>query len=527
MKLKGNYIEWSLKHLQKYSHSDFYPKLFEFAAITHNWLEVKKYLLSLDLDAYQPKSPMINLAPKTNGNFRVVHQLDPVDSLIYTSLIREACKIIENYRVPQAEKTVFSYRIKPDLEGSFFSHDTGWDDYIARTNELVEKYPKGYVIVADITDFYNQIYTHRIGNLIAEAGNGSYDEQAKTIENFLLALNLKTSKGIPVGPAPSIILSELIMGSIDKKIITYTNDFVRYADDMRMFFDNFRDAMYALHDLTQYLYSYHRLVFSGEKTKILTTQDFKEHYMTDEKKQENTAVRVRADEIANEKVQELMNNLPPYSDDFNYDEAYEETLLKIFNEQQLDLLSSTYRDLFVSAYETSPRDYALLRHILRQSAKYRVRSIVPLVLDHFYGLRPIIRETVIYLKAVINERTVVDNKSKFEKLLSSLYVKLPFINIWISYLLQDECFNHIGLSLKYDNILSERARALIALRQKDTTWLRGFRDNMNVLGPWDKRAVLYSTSILPSGEMKPWVRAVASNGDIIDKSISAYLLSKK
>ena len=244
--VKENHLEWALKHLQKYSHSDFYPKAFEFKAIAHNWQQVKGYILSLDLDVdkYQPKSPMINLAPKPNGNFRIVHQLDPIDSLIYTALVREVCEIIEEYRIPELQQVACSYRIKPDLEGSFFSAKTGWDIFSSRSKILADNYATGYVIVGDITDFYNQIYTHRIQNLIEEAGKGSFDDNSKAIDNFLLGINKKTSRGIPVGPAPSIVLAELIMASIDKKIKIYSNDFVRYVDDIKVFAKNRKSSFH-------------------------------------------------------------------------------------------------------------------------------------------------------------------------------------------------------------------------------------------------------------------------------------------
>jgi hypothetical protein len=524
-KLKENHLEWAHKHLQKFSHSDFYPRLFECSAITHNWPEVKSYLLSLDLDEYEPKSPMINLAPKPNGNFRVVHQLDPIDSLIYTSLIYEVCEVIEKYRIPESEKIVCSYRIKPDLEGSFFSGDTGWDTYIARTNQLSDEYDQGYVIIADITDFYNQIYTHRINSLIVEAGKGAFDEQAKIIENFLLSLNKKTSRGIPVGPRPSIILAELIMGSIDKKIRNFTSDFVRYVDDIRMFFKEPGDAIQALHELTYYLYTYHRLVFSGEKTKVLSVKKFKEEYLSDEKKKEKAEYIAKADELANKKIEELLEKLPPYGGDFNYNEVYEKTLSEIFDKKQFELLSSTYLKLFKDAI-SMPIDYGMLRHLLRQSTRYRIRNILPIVLEKFYYLRPVIREAVIYLNAVINEETILKNKAGFEKLLSSFFIRLPFINIWVSCLLQNECMNKIGLTLDYEYILSKREQALIAVRQNDTTWDREYRDKMDVLSPWEKRAVLYSNKILPYDEMKPLVQSVAASGDIIEKSIASYLISK-
>ena len=524
--LKENNIEWALKHLQKYSHSDFYPKIFEFPAIAHNWQQVKDHILSLDLNIYHPKSPMINLAPKPNGNYRIVHQLDPIDSLIYTALIREVCEIIEDYRIPEAENIACSYRIKPDLEGSFFSSDTGWDNFLSRSEDLANKYEDGFVLVADITDFYNQIYTHRIQNLIEEAGYGAFDELSRVIERFLLDLNKKTSRGIPVGPAPSIILAELIMASIDNKIRTYTDDFVRYMDDIRMFFKKHEDAVYAHHELTKYLYSYHRLVFSGEKTKVLPVKRFREKDMRDEEKEENAAIMAKAEEMALEKLEELFKDVPPYGYDLDYDEEHEKALAEIMEDEQFKLLSTTYYELFTKSISFR-LDLILLRHILRKAARYRIRNLAFLVLDNFERLLPVIREAVIYLNKVINEEFVVTHTKKFESILSAHYMRLPFVNLWISYLLQNQSFNTINLPADYNKILSTRGKALIALRRQDTTWVRDLRDGIDVLGSWDKRAVLYSSALLPSDEMKPWVNAVAASGDIIDKSVSSFLISQK
>jgi hypothetical protein len=417
--LKQNYLEWALDHLQRYSDSDFYPRLFEFEAISHNWSEVKDYLLSIELEDYQPKSTMIQLAPKPDGNFRIVHQLDPLDSLIYVSLVREVCEVIEKYRIPEDRNIACSYRIKPNFEGSFFSDDNGWDSFINKTEELATEFADGYVIIADITDFYNQIYVHRINNLIVEAGQGAYDKQAEIIEKFLLLLGGNTSRGIPVGPAPSIVLAELIMSSIDNKILPYSENFVRYVDDIRIFFNSVEEAVTAFHDLTSYLYSYHRLVFATQKTRIMTVKKFREQYMKNEKKEANAALVAKVNEIADQKMEEIIASLPEYSDDFDYDEEYENTVTQILDEGEFELLSSTYLDLFNKAVRT-PRDYGLLKHILKQSGRYRIRNILPLVLDNFYMIRPVVREAIIYLRAVINEKTVTENKTKFEHLLSFL-----------------------------------------------------------------------------------------------------------
>lgn len=522
--LKENYLEWALKHQRKYSHSDFYPRIFEFAAISHNWQQVKEFLLSLDLDHYYPKSPMINLAQKPNGTFRIVHQLDPIDSIIYTALVRELCETIENYRRPEAAKIACSYRIKPNLEGSFFARETGWNVFISRSDELARKYKSGYVIVADITDFYNQIYTHRIRNLIEEAGKGTLDEQARVMEDLLLNLNKKTSRGIPVGPAPSIILAELIMASVDNKILAYTDDFVRYVDDIRIFFPNREDAVLVLHELTRYLYSYHRLVLSGEKTNIHPMKRFREEFLRNEEKEANAAMMAKVEEMAQTKTDELLDYVTPY-DSFDYDEEYEKALAEIMADEKFKLMSATYHELFKKSI-SSPIDFILIRHILRKAARYRIRNLVSLVLDNFERMLPVIREVVIYLNAVINDEIVSIHKKKFEIILSSYYMRMPFVNLWVSHLLQNQHLSRISLSANYEKVQSIRGKALIALRRQDTTWVRDFRDNIDILGPWDKRSVLYSSSILPPDEMAHWVSIAGAGGNIIDKSISSYLISQ-
>ncbi len=254
--IKETALEWAFKHLTRYYDSDFYPKSFEFEAIENNWPSVKDFIIALDLNKYTPKSPFISLAPKANGTYRIVHKLDPIDSLIYTALVYEIHQIIEDYRIPASEHIACSYRIKPDINGSFFDrNENGWSQHKRRIKCLSEKFKNGYVISCDITDFYNQIYTHRIQNIISEAGGGNFDEQAKILENFLHNLNTKTSRGVPVGPAASIVLAEAIMADIDKKIMSYTRDFTRWVDDIIIFIKNKEDAAFVFHQLTKYLYS--------------------------------------------------------------------------------------------------------------------------------------------------------------------------------------------------------------------------------------------------------------------------------
>jgi len=192
--LKENHLEWARKHLENHSHSNFFPRIFEYSAIFHNWAKVKEHILSIDLSNYTPAIPTTHLAYKYNRTYRAVHQLEPIDTIIYTVLVREVCEVIENYRRPDSENSVFSYRIKPDSEGNFFPDSNGWENYISRLEELSTKYESGYVLVCDIADFYNQINVHRIQSLIIEAGKGAFNNQANIIHEFLLNLNARGSQ---------------------------------------------------------------------------------------------------------------------------------------------------------------------------------------------------------------------------------------------------------------------------------------------------------------------------------------------
>lgn len=524
--VKEQHLEWAVEHLQHYSHSAFFPRMFELTAIFHNWSKVKEYILSLDLSKYVPKTAIPYLTYKDNRTYRIVHQLEPIDSIIYTALVREVCEIIENYRIPESKNIACSYRIKPDLEGKFFPDDNYWNVFTSKSDELSEKYESGYVLVCDITDFYNQIYIHRIKGLIIEAGKGAFDNQAEIIHEFMLNLNDRGSRGIPVGPKPTIVLAELIMASVDNHINTYTEDFVRYVDDIRIFFSNYEEAVIALHDLTDFLNSFHKLVLSGEKTKILTTKKFRETYLRDEEKEENATILQNAHDRTLGKLDELVENLPPYSEDLDWEEEYDKAFDEIFEDERFQILSTTYEELFAKSLKNGT-DFPLLRHILAKARHYRIRSIISLVLDNFERLLPLLKEMIMYLYAVINDDVVTRYKTQFETITSSYYVNLPFVNLWIARLLSNKSFNTIGIPNNYDAFPDVRSKSIIALRRQDTTWVRSFRGKVNVLGPWDKRAVIFTSSVLSLDEMQSWISSITASGDIVEQSITSLLISRK
>lgn len=512
--LKETSIEWALKHVRKFYDSDFYPKLFEFEAIEHNWIKVKEELLNIDLDEYAPQTPFICLAPKKNFTYRVVHQLDPIDTLLYTAILYEFSEKIENYRIPNEKSIACSYRIEPDIHGSFFGTDLdGYARFKSKSLELARENKNGFVLVCDITDFYNQIYLHRVTNVLEEAGV----ESPKILENFLSALNSNISRGVPVGPAASILVSEAIMADIDKKIISNTTSFTRYVDDMHVYFDTFEEASFFLHELTKYLYSNHRLVLSTEKTFIDNNKNFIENYFEDEESIEQEAIHQNLADTTESRYYDPYGFYIPEIPEFE----------DLESSAQFSVRSETYREIFERALQFEQIDLGIMRHLLRKAGKYKVRSILPLVFSNFRTLLPIIREIVVYLERVLNEKSVKTYKESFQAMLDDQLVQLPFVNIWIYTLLQNPVFNFIELKLDYSKILRVREKALIAKRLNDTTWIKDHKDGLDVLGPWDKRAILYSAIILSSDEIRHWAGLVSSRGNILDKSIASFVIAKK
>ena len=220
------------------------------------------------------------------------------------------------------------------------------------------------------------------------------------MEKFLLGLNTLTSRGVPVGPAPSIIIAELVATDIDKKILTYTRNFVRWVDDISIFFRTKDEAEWVLHELTAFVHENHRLVFSGEKSRILSVERFVRS-LRDEEAEEQTRFKARAEERAmDEYMDELIEEIAPYGelDDAFDEERYQKVLNAIQKDGRYDILSEIYStalneelaksfpNLLCAASFATPGDIEYAR-------------FYPAVLDNFDKLLPLIRRSCTCWKA--------------------------------------------------------------------------------------------------------------------------------
>lgn len=509
MKLSDEAVEWSRKHIKKYYDSDFFVKLFEFEAIWNNWDEVKNYLTTHNVEEIHVKSPVTFAAPKINNGFRIVHQLDPIDSIIYTALAYEIAEKVEKKRVEASLKVVCSYRIDTDNEGNFFSKGTGYKDFEVRSYELAESFE--YVLCTDITDFYNQVYHHRIQNVI-ETCDTSLQQISKSIESFLMNLTKKTSRGVPVGPAASIIMTESLMIDIDNFILARNPHYTRYVDDIRIYADSKQELYKLLHDLTKYLYDSHRLTLSSLKTKILETKVFIERLFESPEEKEKKVIR------------ESLEGFEFSYYDFPY---YEAVLLEdVSTENRRNIQSDALITLIKEITQFENLDLGLARYVLRSAKKTRTRSIIPVLLENFDFFIPVISDVILYLKAVTNEKVIEYNFiSMKENIIDSETLQIPYVKYWIDYY-----FTHKRIFEDYvefrdylNNIADLRFNALRAKNNDNIAWVREHKYQIDQHKPWDKRGIIYSADILGKGESVPWMNQVISTGDLVEKSLAKYV----
>jgi hypothetical protein len=135
-------------------------------------------------------------------------------------------------------------------------------------NDLVaEAYNYKYILKTDIKNFYPSIYTHSIAwalhtkEIIRKKGNRSDYTRflGLKLDRLFQSANDGCTNGIPIGPAISDLISEIILSSVDtasSKIIDSENiDFigVRFKDDYRFLCQSKQDANFIIKTLQKQL----------------------------------------------------------------------------------------------------------------------------------------------------------------------------------------------------------------------------------------------------------------------------------
>ncbi len=529
-------LEFARNHIERFYDSDFFPKPAEYIAILASWQEVKKHLTSRNIDKLPVSPPRTMPAPKANGGFRVVHQLDPLNALTYTALAHQVASHVETARFPA--DVACAYRIALD-GGSFFSAGTGHDVFAARCEELSLQFR--HVLVADLADFYNRVYLHRLNNALVHA-NGGLTAIAADIESFLLRINSKASQGIPVGPAASIIMAEAICSDIDQFAHNAGIVHVRYVDDFRFFSQTEVGLQAFLERLVAYLFDAHRLQIAWEKTGIISSEAFRERFL-------QTPERLEKLELL-----EVVRELSEYPDRYVDDDAQTLTakylaadppppptprrgdlfgrlrvrFAQIEAEHRHQVRREAFMRLLERAAAATPVDIGLARRVLRTCRTLQVADVVETILGNFHRLQSIVPDVCLYLDAITTPQLAGEILGAVRTLVVDRNRYMPdFVRYWLYWYVSGHFAFMSDHRIARDVLLNApiewQARA--ATTTRNLAWVRSQKATFGQRGPWERRAIMLASQVMPKDERQPWLSSLKGSAeDVLEAVVAQWVL---
>ncbi|MDP2595136.1 antiviral reverse transcriptase Drt4 [Alteromonas stellipolaris] len=142
---------------------------------------------------------------------------------------------------------------------------------VARSHQ--KSFSKRFRVEADIANCFNSIYSHAIpwaavGFSKAKREQGDKNAWFNKLDTYQRKTKRNETLGVPIGPATSSIVAELILGEVDGKLCSKGYDFYRYIDDYTCYCKNDEEAQQFIQDLTDELALY-KLTLNLKKTVII------------------------------------------------------------------------------------------------------------------------------------------------------------------------------------------------------------------------------------------------------------------
>lgn len=492
-------LDFALRHISSYYDTDFFPRTEEFLAIGHSWDEVKSHILESDLDHILSAPPLVEPWPKTRSGFRIVHRPEPLDSIVYTALAKTVASAVEAARA--SPEVACSYRIS-ESDRSLFADGSGFNVYRERCENLSNDFP--FVLSADISDFYNKIYLHRLQNAIQVATDAP-PGISKRIEYFLTALNTGASQGIPVGPAASIIMAEATLIDADQFLYGRGFEHVRYVDDFRIFGNSHQELQSLLQDFCLYLHENQRLSLSPEKTRISKSEDFINKELNNQYQLEKLEILAEI-EVLNPYTMEVEDVGFVLSDDAG--------------DILLDALTR------ITKFETL--DLGVIRAIVRRARAHGIRDIAASLIEHIEFFAPAVNDIALYLDSITDADFVASFGSQLQGLCDHPASNIRAVRLWLEwYFSRHEALLSIGRIRAFvfsSNRLRPQARAAITMSNQ--AWVKDRKNQLLHYAYWDRRSILLAAQVLSKDEREKWLKPIIKAGhlDRMDSWMAKWVL---
>lgn len=489
-------LDWALRHVYRHGDTDVFPVPFEYRALTDQWSSLLGKLTARNIAKMPLRPQRVWPVPKPYAGFRIAHQLDPLDTLLYTALVYEMGHHIEQAR--QKKNIACAYRFRPNSAGDFFPRDNGWGTFTLRSRKLAKRY--SYVLHVDIADFYNQIYHHRLVGALETAGVPS--ERANNFESYIGKFTAWQTRGIPVGPSASNLLAECCLTDVDAYLRAKGIPFVRYIDDFRLFANSRRKLIGVLHDLTNVLYTNHRLAVQSGKTYIQSSTDFIDHNLEDPERILEWELEGRLEELV---------------DQLNEDTGYEISIDEVSAEHVDEEMENCLTSLLEQSLRLSPIRFGTIRFVLREAGRIGSERVGTLVAEQLEPLAPIIGDVSRYLRKVVPTLTGRETRRLGDALLrlarksdyaKSTYVAICALDLLTAFPQLTSFRRAIALADANAARLGIRPQALLANAHGQAFWVRQHKEHLMEHGPWERRALIWAASALPASERRIWLGKV-------------------
>lgn len=501
MRLSKTAYKWSIQHLVEDGDTDLFPIPLELHALKyHRDHGLLDDLAAIDLSTFKWRSGRRLLVPKDPLSFRSATQLYPLDSILLAALTKTIGSTLERHRVPPDAQKVFSYRFSPNTRGRMYGSNTGWTDFWERSRANALGF--GYVLVADITDFYNQIYHHVLENQLRDAGLTQVAQ--RVLKRFFQAQTGKVSRGLPIGPHAIHLFAELTLHPLDESIMAQGYLHCRYVDDIHIFCATIEDAHAALYDLAETLDSQQKLCLARAKTRIVRASDFVKE--VDEMLTDRPINQLEADVIA------------AIAHDVG-DDPYAQVPDAQLSSQTQTLLSAANLEAILQAYfAQNPTNYTRIAWLFRRLRQVRTPAAIDFVSQHLDKLVPVLGDVARYLMSAVpsyqgDPQAVGDRLLRHLQsptLARSRYLQMVVFDT----LAQIPALNHaMQATAKYNDCSLEVRREIlrVAAAHGLGSWLRSKRLEFEQFDPWSRPAFLAGLPAFPGDEATHLLSTLKAN----------------
>lgn len=520
------FLDAALLNVERFGDTDVLP----FPVENHVFFDKREQTLDLLQQLHRQFDEFLKLYPPHNERtlsvagyyvHRWVTQIDPLWNAYLLALVAALGARLEHARVAVAHGVVFSYRFAPDPEtGALFDPSIGWREYQLKSLEHAGRFAR--VLCCDVSDFYPRILHERLADALREIAVSETDrEYVRRILELLRRLAKDAPYGLPVGGPAARLLSELLLSSVDRRLLTEGITFCRFADDYHLFSATPQESYRQLLFLSERLFEDQGLTLQKSKTRMMSAAEFRGT--------SRFAEEGDGEERRDPGPMSLLNfkiHFDPYSG--NPAERYEELRAQL---GKLDILGMLGRELTKSRV-----DPMLTRQLIRAvqfldetNLDLAVKSLLE-NLEVLYPLLPNVLQVVRKVVDRLDEETRAEVFDTLRGLIQegSYLLELPIHLVHaVRILAQDPSpATDRVLNSVFDRKSSmvRRDVVLAMARRGNVPWVDGQRSGYDQLDSWQKRALLIASARLPAGEK--WRAGLASRLTPMDRLTAEWVAEK-